>query len=122
MMTVEEAREWMDGNFGLRGCDIDIADGVTTDGEEYVDMTLSRNDWEGEIALTYWTSDGTFEIWGSPDGRRGWMEERNPSAAIDEVDFRIVLFDEAAEEAKGDMEANYISDSNREYGSIAVAW
>ena len=121
MMTREEAKIWMEENIGDNWSDVEVIDGVTTAKEKYVDAIVRKDEWEGEIVVTYWVNDGVFEIVGKPDGA-GIVEEVSKTAVIDEVDYRIALFDEAAEETKSDMEANSISPDNREYGSIAVAW
>lgn len=120
-MTTREAERWMAENIGTNDCDVEIISGVTTAKDRYVDAIVRKDEWEGEITVTYWVKDKWFEIVGKPNGA-GVMEEANKTAVIDEVDYRIALFDEAAEETKSDMEANYISHDNREYGSIAVAW
>lgn len=119
-MTTREAERWMAENIGANDCDVEIISGVTTAKERYVDAIVRKDEWNGEIVVTYWLKDKWFEIVGKPNGA-GIMEEVNKTAVIDEVDYRIALFDEAAEETKSDMGA-CIDPDNREYGSIAVAW
>lgn len=121
MMTVESAKIWMEENLANNWVTERFADGVASDGKEWVEMTLYKPTWSGELCVTCWVEDEYFEIIGSPTYAR-CMEETNKTAVIREVENRIAEFDDYAEAEAEDMEANTISEFNREYGSMAVAW
>lgn len=120
-MTIENAKIWMEENLADNWVTERFADGVASDGKEWVEMSLYKPTWNGELCVTYWVEDDFFEIIGSPTYGR-FIEETNKTAVIKEVESRIAEFDDYAEAEAEDMEANYISPDNREFGSMAVAW